>query len=63
MKHQPAATPAAEELLAGLEALSSLTGRVLDAHTDAAGLCVVCGASWPCELILLADHNYNLAAL
>jgi len=26
----------------------------LSAHTDAA---------WPCELVLLADHNYDLAAV
>ena len=32
MKHQPATTLTAEELPAGLEALSSLAMRVLDAH-------------------------------
>jgi hypothetical protein len=63
MKHQPITALTAEELLAGLEALSSLAMRVLDAHIDAAGLCAVCGAAWLCELVLLADHNYDLAAL
>jgi hypothetical protein len=63
MKHQPATTPTAQELPAGLSALSLLAVRVLDAHTDAAGLCAVCGAAWPCELVLLADHNYDLTAL
>lgn len=62
MKHQPAAAPAAEVLPAGLEALSSLTVTVLNAHTNAAGLCVVCGCAWPCELVMCADHNYDLAA-
>ena len=52
-----------EGLPAGLEALWSLAVRVLDAHTDAAGLCAVCGCVWPCELVLLADHNYSLAVL
>jgi hypothetical protein len=63
MKHQPAVTPVAEGLLAGLEALSSLAVEVLDDHTDAAGLCAVCGCAWSCEMVLLADHNYDLAAL
>jgi hypothetical protein len=53
----------AEGLPAGLEALWSLAVTVLNAHTDAAGLCAVCGCAWPCELVLLADHNYDLAAL
>jgi hypothetical protein len=58
MKHHPA-----EGLPAGLEALSSLVVGVLDAYTEAAGLCAVCEAAWPCELVLLADHNYDLATL
>ena len=58
-----ATTLTAEELPAGREALWSLAVAVLEAHTDAAGLCAVCGWDWPCELVLLADHNYCLAAL
>ncbi len=46
-----------------MEALRSLAVTVINAHTDAAGLCAVCGCDWPCELVLLADHNYCLAAL
>jgi hypothetical protein len=63
MRHQPAATPAVEGLPAGLEALSSLAITVLNKHVNAAGRCAVCGCGWPCELVLLADHNYDLAAL
>ncbi|MGH4011632.1 MAG: hypothetical protein ACRDTH_26290 [Pseudonocardiaceae bacterium] len=63
MKHQPAATPAAEGVPAGLEALSSLAVTVLNAHANAAGLCAVCGCAWPCEVVVVADHNYDLAAL
>jgi hypothetical protein len=62
MNHQPATTPAAEELPAGLEALSSLAATVLGAHTNTTGLCAVCGCAWPCELVLRANHNYDLAA-
>lgn len=43
------------------EMLCSLAVAVLTEHTDAAGLCAVCGCAWPCELVVLADHN--LAAL
>lgn len=63
MNHQPAATPAAEGLRAELEALSSLAVRVLNTHTDAAGLYAVCGCTWPCDRVVLADHNFGLAAL
>jgi hypothetical protein len=62
MTHQPAATPAVEALPAGLEALSSLAITVLNKHVNTAGLCAVCGCSWPCELVLLAAYNYDLAA-
>jgi hypothetical protein len=61
MNHQPAVTPAAEGLPAGVEALSSLAVTVLNAHTNAVGLCAVCGCTWPCELVLRAEHNYDLA--
>jgi hypothetical protein len=61
--HHTAITLTVEGLPAGLEALSSLAVRVLDSHTNAASLCAVCGCAWPCELVLLADHHYDLAAL
>jgi hypothetical protein len=60
---QAVTTLTAEGLPAGLEGLWSLAVTVLSAHTDAAGLCAVCGWAWPCELVLRADHNYDLAAL
>jgi hypothetical protein len=63
MKHQTAARPATEGLpAAGLKALTSLAVTVLNDHSNAAGLCAVCGCAWPCELVLRADHNYDLAA-
>jgi hypothetical protein len=63
MKQQSAATAAVEGLPAGLEALSSLAVTVLNEHVNAARRCAVCGCVWPCELVLLADHNYDLVAV
>jgi hypothetical protein len=62
MDRQAATTPTPKRLPDKLEALWSLAVTVLNAHTDTAGLCAVCGWTWPCELVLLADHNYDLAA-
>lgn len=58
MPVQHAATAlTAKGLPAELEAVWSLAVRVLNAHTDTAGQCAVCRRAWPCELVLLADHN------
>lgn len=62
MKHQAAITVAPEQRPADLEALSSLAATVLKEHTSTAKLCAMCGTPWPCERVLLADHNYDLAA-
>jgi hypothetical protein len=45
-----------------LASLASLAVTVLNEHTNAAGLCAVCGCRWPCERVVLAEHNYDLAA-
>lgn len=50
-------------VLADCEALASLAVTVLNEHINAAGLCAVCGCGWPCELVLLADYNYDLVAV
>lgn len=63
MNHPPPATPAAQGLPAEPTALSSLAITVLNNHVNAAGLCAVCMCTWPCELVLLADHNYDLVTL
>lgn len=39
------------------ERISSLATVVFNEHTDNSGLCAVCGSAWPCELVVLADHN------
>jgi hypothetical protein len=40
-----------------LDTLSSLAATVLGDHTDAAGLCAICGTAWPCERVTTAAHN------
>lgn len=37
--------------------LTSLAATVLCKHIGDAGLCVVCGSAWPCERVVLAEHN------
>lgn len=49
------------DLPVGLEALSSLAVRVLNEHTNHAGLCEVCGFAWLCKWAVLADHNVAAA--
>jgi hypothetical protein len=55
-------TLASQEVLGGYEALSSLAVAILNEHVNAAGLYAVCGCGWPCERVVLAEHNYDLAA-
>jgi hypothetical protein len=51
------------DLRADLGELSSLAVTILNEHVNEAGLCAVCWRAWPCELVILADHNYGLATL
>jgi len=44
-------------LTAGLEVVPSPAATVLNEHTNQACLCAVGGFAWPCEPIVLADHN------
>lgn len=40
-----------------LQLMARLATSVLVAHIAEAGVCVVCGAAWPCERVVLAAHN------
>ncbi|MGH3940126.1 MAG: hypothetical protein ACRDTG_16130 [Pseudonocardiaceae bacterium] len=53
--------PSGGDLPAVLGVLSSLAVTVLLEHTNEDGLCAVCRGTWPCQPVVLADHN--LAAL
>ncbi|MDQ3405640.1 MAG: hypothetical protein M3548_19985 [Actinomycetota bacterium] len=35
----------------------ALATRVLGERTNDCDLCTVCGSAWPCERVVLADHN------
>lgn len=47
----------AERQLTQLRLLASV---VLGQHQNDRGLCVVCGCAWPCERVVLAEHNLDL---
>jgi hypothetical protein len=55
------ATPSALQISDGtapeIERLRATATRLLGEHVNDAGLCAVCGSSWPCERVLLADTN------
>ncbi len=40
--------------------LSRLATVVMNEHSDDNGLCVICGSAWPCERVVLAEHNLEL---
>lgn len=47
----------AVDVSVGLERLAHLASVVLNTHTNDHGRCNDCGLIWPCERVLLADHN------
>jgi hypothetical protein len=50
-------TELAEQQLAQLHRLATV---VLGQHQNDHDLCAVCGCAWPCERVLLAEHNLDL---
>jgi hypothetical protein len=44
----------AESELAKLHALAAV---VLGKHQNNSDLCAICGTAWPCQRVVLADHN------
>lgn len=40
--------------------LARLATIVMNEHRDDHGLCTVCGSAWPCERVVLAEHNLDL---
>jgi hypothetical protein len=50
-------TELAEQQLAQLHRLAAV---VLGEHQNDRDLCAVCGCAWPCELVVLAEHNRDL---
>lgn len=50
-----------DDVVAEFIKLASLATRVLNEHTNDHDLCAVCGSAWPCERVVLADHNFDLS--
>jgi hypothetical protein len=46
-----------EEVIADFTALVGVATRVMYEHTNDCDLCAVCGCAWPCERVVLAEHN------
>jgi hypothetical protein len=61
MDRQPATVSSQQRLAAEFEVLCSVAVAALTAHVNAYGSCATCGCPWPCEPVVLAEHN--LAAL
>jgi hypothetical protein len=40
-----------------MKLLRAVATAVLNEHINDADLCAICGSTWPCERVLLADHN------
>lgn len=40
-----------------LDRLSELAVEVFAHHLISAECCVICGTGWPCQQVVLADHN------
>jgi hypothetical protein len=40
--------------------LHQLAAMVLGEHQNDHGLCIVCGCAWPCERVVVAEHNLDL---
>lgn len=52
-----AAEPRRAYLPPEMELLRAVATAVLNEHINDADLCAICGSTWPCERVLLADHN------
>lgn len=50
-----------DPLPASLDDLGRLATTVLGEHIAIGNLCAVCGSSWPCSMVVLADHNLEAA--
>jgi hypothetical protein len=42
------------------ELVCSIATTVLNEHVNDANLRAICGSAWPCERVLLADHNLTV---
>ncbi len=47
----------ASDPLPTLDRLAEVAIAVFDEHLNFAECCAICGTGWPCEQVVLADHN------
>lgn len=58
MTRQKTLTPdGALDPLPVLDRLGELAVEVFAHHLNSAEYCVICGTGWPCQQVVLADHN------
>lgn len=50
-----------DDVITEFAKLSRLATCVMNEHANDSGLCVVCMCAWPCHLVVLADHNFDLS--
>jgi hypothetical protein len=43
--------------LPALDRLTEVAVAVFAEHLSCSECCVICGTGWPCEQVVLADHN------
>ncbi len=43
-----------------LTSLRTAATREITEHLNDDGLCAICGSAWPCERVVLAEHNLAL---
>jgi hypothetical protein len=49
-----------DEFIAEFIKLADLATRIMNEHTIEHDLCAICGSAWPCERIVLAEHNLSI---
>jgi hypothetical protein len=51
-----------DDLVAGeLTKLSLLATTVMNEHIKDHDLCLICGCAWPCDRVVLAERNLEIA--
>jgi hypothetical protein len=43
-----------------LAQLVALATDVMNEHQNDHDLCAICGSAWPCERVVLAEHNFSV---
>lgn len=49
-----------EQATEALRQLADIATIVLNEHSNDHDRCAVCGCAWPCERVVLAEHNFEV---